>query len=304
MRKALAGAVVLLSLTMSSMMLLTAPASAAEQTVTARDFSFDPATKNVNVNDNVKFTNASTTTTHNVSFETPTATNVGNMPPGGSVSSPGFPQAGTFTYFCNIHPTQMRGTVVVGSGVGTTATSGSPTITSNATSIPAGGSITVKGVGFPPNQPVEILLGTSVLGTATTDASGAFTQLVVIPTTTLPGTSTLTARAKNTPATVSPALSLTVTGAGTTASATASTVTTLAAGNLPSALPPGVAGGTNGTNFAGATGAGSSASTARTGRNEHLMMVVAAIALALGTLLVMVTPKPGRHAKRAFSNLF
>jgi hypothetical protein len=34
------------------------------------------------------------------------------------------------------------------------------------------------------------------------------------------------------------------------------------------------------------------------------MMVAAAVALALGTLLVMVTPKPGRHAKRAFNNLF
>jgi len=91
-----------------------------------------------------------------------------------------------------------------------------------------------------------------------------------------------------------------VTPVGTTAGSTDSTVTTLAAGGLPSSRPPGVTG-VSGTNFGGATG---TAGTARTGRNEHLMMVVAAIALAMGTLLVMVTPKPGRHAKRAFSNLF
>ena len=91
------------------------------------------------------------------------------------------------------------------------------------------------------------------------------------------------------------------TAAGTTVTtlgSTGSTVTTLASG-LPSSLPPGASPGTSGTSFGGAA-----TGTPRTGRNEHLMMVVAAIALALGTLLVMVTPKPGRHAKRAFSNLF
>ena len=48
MRKALAGAVVLLSLVMSSLMLLAAPASAAEQTVTVQDNRFDPQSKSVN----------------------------------------------------------------------------------------------------------------------------------------------------------------------------------------------------------------------------------------------------------------
>ena len=40
-------------------------------------------------------------------------------------------------------------------------------------------------------------------------------------------------------------------------------------------------------------------STARTGRNEHLMLVAAAVVIALGVLALTVTPAPGRHAKGA-----
>jgi len=300
MRKALAGAVVLLSLTMSSLMLLAAPASAIEQTVTVRDNSFDPQSKSVNVGDTIRWTNQGANT-HNVTFDAPLSANVGDMTPGTSVSSPVFTTAGTFTYFCRFHQSLgMTGTVVVGGGIGTTPT-GTPTITSNATSIPLGGSITVQGTGFPANTQVDILLLNSVLGTATTLAGGNFSQLVVIPATGQVGTYPLSARVKNNPSVVSQTLNLTVTPAGTTATtlgSTASTVTTLATGSLPSSLP-GASAGTSGTSFGG-----TAAGTARTGRNEHLMMVVAAVALALGTLLVMVTPKPGRHAKRAFSNLF
>jgi hypothetical protein len=44
----------------------------------------------------------------------------------------------------------------------------------------------------------------------------------------------------------------------------------------------------------------SSASTAvpaRTGRNEHLMLLTATVAIALGTLVLTITPPRGRHAK-------
>lgn len=301
MRKALAGAVVLLSLVMSSLMLLAAPASALEQTVTVRDNSFDPATKNVNLGDTIKWTNSGANT-HNVTFDAPLTANLGDMSPGGSVFSPAFTTPGTFTYFCRFHQSSgMRGTVVVGGGGATTT--GAQRITSNATSIPLGGSITVQGTGWPASTQVDIFLtpGNASLATATSDASGNFSQLVAIPSNGVAGTYQLNATVKGNTAIAAPTLPLTVTGAsGTTVttSATGSTVTTLATGSLPSTLPPGAAG-TSGTSF-GSTAAG----TARTGRNEHLMMVIAAVALALGTLLVMVTPKPGRHAKRAFSNLF
>ena len=305
MRKALAGAVVLLSLIMSSFMLLGAPAGAAEQTVTARDNVFDPATKTVNVGDTIKWTNSGSTT-HNVSFDPPLGpVSVGDMTPGSSVTSPAFPTAGTFTYFCKFHASQgMRGTIVVGGGG---ATSGTPAITANATSIPAGGSITVQGTGWPAGSQVEISLtpGSAVLATATATSSGTINQLVAIPSSLAPSTYQITAAVKGNPAITAPKLPLTVTGTGTSIpGATASTVTTLAAGNLPSSLPPSAippGAGSSGTSF----GAGGATPTpARTGRNEHVMMIAASIALALGTLLVMITPKPGRHAKRAFSNLF
>jgi plastocyanin len=303
MRKALAGAVVLLSLVLSSLILLAAPASAAEQTVTVRDNVFDPISKSVNINDTIRWTNQGSNT-HNVTFDPPLAANLGDMGPASSSPnnqsvSPAFTTAGTFTYYCRFHQSSgMRGTVVVG-GAGTTPT-GTPTITSNATSIPLGGSITVTGSGWPAGSQVDIALtpGAYMLATATA-TNGSFSQLVVIPATGQPGTYQITATVKGSPGVVAPPLPLTVTSAaGTTVttSGTVSTVTTLATGSLPSSLPPSAS---SGTNFGGRA-----AGTARTGRNEHVMMVAAAVALALGTLLVMVTPKPGRHAKRAFSNLF
>ena len=302
MRKALAGAVVLLSLVMSSLMLLVSPASALEQTVAVRDNSFDPTTKNVSLGDTIKWTNSGSNT-HNVTFDPPLTANLGDMTPGGSVFSPAFTTAGTFTYFCRFHQSSgMRGTVVVG-GTTSVGTTGGQKITSNATSIPLGGSITVQGTGWPASSQIDIFTtpGNASLATATSDASGNFSQLVAIPSNGVAGTYQLNAAVKGNPAVAASPLPLTITSAGTTVttSATGSTVTTLATGSLPSSLPPGASPGSSGTNFGSAA-----PGTARTGRNEHLMMVVAAVALALGTLLVMVTPKPGRHAKRAFSSLF
>ena len=296
MRKALAGAVVLLSL-LTSFALFALPAGAVEQTVTARDFLFDPATKNVNVNDTIRFTNASTTTTHNVTFETPSTTNLGNMAPGGSVLSPAFPNAGTFTYFCNIHPSQMRGTVIVGSG---TTTTGTRTITVNPTSVAPGATFTVSGTGFPANTTLDLLVNNVKLDSTLTDSSGNFTkQLTMPPQASPPGSYAVLARSANdanVTATTNIQLTAPVGTTVTTLTPGSVTATTLATGTtLPTALPPAaVPPSASGTTYTG---------TARTGRNEHLMMVVAAVALALGTLLVMVTPKPGRHAKKAF-NIF
>src|SRR5438552_10740744 len=121
MRKALAGAVVLLSLVMSSLMLLAAPASAAEQTVTVQDNRFDPQSKSVNVGDTIRWTNEGTAT-HNVTFDPPLGANLGDMGPASTAPnnqsvSPVFTTAGTFTYFCRFHQSQgMTGTVVVAGG--------------------------------------------------------------------------------------------------------------------------------------------------------------------------------------------
>jgi len=296
MRKALAGAVVLLSL-LTSFALFALPAGAVEQAVTARDFAFDPATKNVNVGDTIRFTNTSTTTTHNVTFETPSNTNLGDMSPGGSVVSPAFPTAGTFTYFCRFHVAQgMRGTVIVGSG--TVSTTGTRTITVSPTSVAPGGTFTVSGTGFPPGTTLDLLVNNVRLESTLTDANGNFSKPVTLPAGAgPPGSYPVVARAQ-TDQSISATTAVQITAATTVTTVTPGSVTatTLATGttlpsSLPSSAPPP---GASGTTYTG---------TARTGRNEHLMMVVAAIALALGTLLVMVTPKPGRHAKKAF-NLF
>src|SRR5207247_9688055 len=102
MRNALAGAVVLLSLVMSSLMLLAAPVSAAEVAVTATDFQFNPSTANANVGDTIRFTNVGPSN-HRVVFDAPLGTDLGEMsttPPANTSVSPMFTQAhvGTVPY--------------------------------------------------------------------------------------------------------------------------------------------------------------------------------------------------------------
>jgi plastocyanin len=307
MRKALAGAVVLLSLT-TTFMLLAAPVHAAEQTVAVRDNLFDPATKSVNVGDTVRWTNSSTVTTHNVTFDAPLSANLGDMAPGGGSGSqsvsPAFTTAGTFTYFCRFHQASgMRGTIVVGGGTGSTLTpTGNARITISPTTAVPGSAITVSGTGFPANTAIDLLVAGAVLGNTTSDANGNFSAPLTIPASAGPPGSypvIATVRGSNPPNTTPP-VNLQITGAGGTTVTTLApgsvTPTTLATGTaLPSAIPPsiGVPPGSSGTTFNSAPG------TARTGRNEQLMMVVAAIALAMGTLLVMITPKAGRHARKA-----
>ena len=97
-------------------------AEAADATVSAQNFAFSPASVTVNVGDQVTWSNGDnvphTATSTTGAFDT------GNIA-GGASASVAFNTAGSFSYFCQIHP-NMTGTVVVqaagGGGGGATAT--------------------------------------------------------------------------------------------------------------------------------------------------------------------------------------
>ncbi len=100
---------------------------AGDPPVTIVDFAFNPATTTIHVGDTITWTNTGsqphTATANNHSFDT------GILNKGQSASHT-FTQAGTFSYYCTVHP-YMHGTIVVtgSSSSATTAaanTSGSP----------------------------------------------------------------------------------------------------------------------------------------------------------------------------------
>ena len=194
------------------------PASAVEQTVVVRDNFFDPATKTINVNDTVRWTNNGANT-HNVTFDAPLSTNLGDMAPGTSVVSSPFPSAGTFTYFCRFHVSQgMRGTIVVtptSSSTSTTTTTIAPTTNTslpvqslgpvnpplvtttlalmNSPYVTAGGSFSISGTGFAPSSQLQAFLFSDpvFLGTVNSDVNGNYQALFNIPITTPAGPHTV-----------------------------------------------------------------------------------------------------------------
>lgn len=117
---------------------------AAPAAVNIQNFAFGPASVAVNAGESVTWTN-SDSVPHTATSDpgVSPAFNTGNIAPGGSASVT-FNTAGTFTYFCQVHP-NMKGTVVVtaasGGGATTTpATSGTSTTGGTAPSAPASGS--------------------------------------------------------------------------------------------------------------------------------------------------------------------
>ena len=86
-----------------------AASHAAGHSVQIANFAFAPAAITVNAGDTVTFTNADsaphTATADNGSFDTGTLN-------GGQSASLTFSTAGTYTYFCAIHP-NMKGTITV-----------------------------------------------------------------------------------------------------------------------------------------------------------------------------------------------
>lgn len=92
-----------------------APAAAAGSAVTVQGFKFGPQSLEVAVGTKVTWTNTDGTA-HTTTSGTPSAKDGkwdGPLPGSGGTFSFTFAQAGTFAYFCSIHPTTMAGTVVV-----------------------------------------------------------------------------------------------------------------------------------------------------------------------------------------------
>jgi len=114
--------------------LVTGPASAATVTVDSVNFRFQPESQTVNVGDVVRWTFAGEP--HTVTSGAPGALDgrfdSGIRDPGASFQVT-FATAGTFPYFCQIHPEQMVGTIVVEA-----ATTAPPTVqpTASPTSRP------------------------------------------------------------------------------------------------------------------------------------------------------------------------
>ena len=68
-----------------------------------------------------------------------------------------------------------------------------PCITAKPHSGPAGSTATVKGTGFSPNETVSITFDDAVVGSATADGTGAFSQMVTVPAGAAKGRHTFTA---------------------------------------------------------------------------------------------------------------
>ena len=89
-------------------------ANAATVSVAASDFKFLPASRSINVGDVVRWTFSGDP--HTVTSGSPGAPNgafdSGIKDPGGTFQMT-FQTPGTYSYFCQIHPEQMTGTIVV-----------------------------------------------------------------------------------------------------------------------------------------------------------------------------------------------
>ena len=80
-------------------------------------------------------------------------------------------------------------------------------LTLDVTSVPAGGSFTLGGAGFDPDRAYPVILNSDpvLLGTATTDADGAFAATLLVPTTVPPGDHVITVGDASIPITVTAA---------------------------------------------------------------------------------------------------
>ena len=110
LRRALLGAAVV-------SLALAGPASAANSQVETRDDFFNPSTKTVNISDRVRWTNAASVPgnhdhTSTANSNMPLSWNR-NLDQGLISDYVTFPRSGSYAYHCNIHPSSMKGTVLV-----------------------------------------------------------------------------------------------------------------------------------------------------------------------------------------------
>jgi len=110
---------------------------------------FDPNVINVNVGDTVTWTNADTVG-HTATSGKPTDNQTGTVwdssliKAGGSYTSPAFTTAGTYNYFCMVHP-WMTAQVIVGAGSATSSPTTTAPSGSNMTGMNMTGNSTMSG---------------------------------------------------------------------------------------------------------------------------------------------------------------
>jgi glucose/arabinose dehydrogenase/plastocyanin len=167
---------------------LAADASAAEFTVNIQDFSFNPATLNIEAGDTVTWVQRDFTAHTTTSSASPAAWRSSLLSEGQTFSHT-FSASGSFPYFCEPHP-EMRGTIIVAAVQNTPPTvaitsppnntelSEPQDVTIEATASATGGTI----------ASVEFLRGNEAVGTDSEAPYAVTTRLET-------GTHTLTARA-------------------------------------------------------------------------------------------------------------
>ena len=115
----------LIAVTFAGLLLPPSPAGAATLSVAVEDFDFSPASRTINVGDEVRWTfsgSSHSVTSHDGAFDS------GIKDAGGSFEFT-FTKPGTYAYFCIVHPSLMTGTIVVRSASATPKPTASPTAT-------------------------------------------------------------------------------------------------------------------------------------------------------------------------------
>ncbi len=129
-RRLAAGLLATILLTL--MVLASGSVQAATVTVSAHDYAFTPNELTVSVGDAVRWTFSGephTVTSRDGLFDS------GITDPGGSFQFR-FTRPGTYRYYCQVHPEQMSGTIVVRAGAATPRPTASPAATARATAKP------------------------------------------------------------------------------------------------------------------------------------------------------------------------
>ena len=143
-----------------------APVRAADQAVTIENFLFSPQDLTIEVGDTVTWTNLDDFSHTATSTSGPSAFDSGNLANGETFSFT-FDTAGTYEYFCEIHP-NMIGSITVTAAAATVAPSASaPASSAPASSAPAASTVpdtTVDpGVGASETLQASLLLALVVL---------------------------------------------------------------------------------------------------------------------------------------------
>jgi plastocyanin len=136
--------------------------AASDPGVAISDFKFGPASVTVHVGDTVTWSNngpsSHTATARNGSFDTGTLA-------GGSGGSHTFGQAGTFAYYCKIHPF-MHGTVVVLASAATTPSKTTTTTTPSPTTTTKSAGPSLPFTGYDVEGPLTVAIAMIAAGLA------------------------------------------------------------------------------------------------------------------------------------------